>query len=53
MVSCQICFIFLEVEGGKVFAWAEKGALVGSNVLVFRLCGGRVLCEIVHGDALC
>jgi hypothetical protein len=36
-----------------VLAWAEKGAIVGSNVSVFRLFGGRVVREIVHGDALC
>jgi hypothetical protein len=36
-----------------VLAWAEKGAIVGSTVAVFRLFGGRVVREIVHGDALC
>jgi hypothetical protein len=34
-----------------VLACAEKGALVGSNVSVFRLFDGRVVREIVHGDA--
>ncbi len=53
MFSCHICIIFLGEEGGKVFAWAEKGALVGSNLSVFRLFGGKVLREIVLGDALC
>ena len=36
-----------------MLACAEKGAIVGSKVAVFRLFGGRVVREIVHGDALC